>query len=109
MTEPLVALFTTVGSEADARRLAALLVERRLAACVQVGAIESVYRWQGAVQQEREWRLLAKTTADRRDAALSAWREAHPYDLPALWWQPVDAEPRYAAWVADETRPPTHP
>ncbi|UUX97159.1 divalent-cation tolerance protein CutA [Aquabacterium sp. J223] len=109
MPEPLVALFTTVGSEVDARRLAALLVERRLAACVQVSAIESVYRWQGAVQQDREWRLLAKTPEACRDAALTAWREAHPYDLPALWWQPVDAEPRYAGWVADETAPPRRP
>ena len=61
-TPALVALVTTVGSADDARRLAGAAIAQRLAACVQIEAIESVYRWQGAVQHDAEWRLWFKTT-----------------------------------------------
>jgi len=54
-----VQVLTTAGSEEEAGRIAELLVERRLAACVQV---VSRYRWRGAVEEEREWQCLAKTT-----------------------------------------------
>ena len=64
--EPANALWlamTTVGSAAQARELAQAAVQARLAACAQISAIESVYRWQGEVLQEAEWRVLFKTTA----------------------------------------------
>ena len=59
-----IQVFTTTGSEQEAERIAAALVERRLAACVQViGPIASRYRWQGEVEAAREWLCLAKTEA----------------------------------------------
>ncbi|MCB2071832.1 MAG: divalent-cation tolerance protein CutA, partial [Ottowia sp.] len=61
MTQILLVL-TTVATQADAQVLARSMVEQRLAACAHIEAIDSVYRWQGAVQQEGEWRLLLKTT-----------------------------------------------
>jgi periplasmic divalent cation tolerance protein len=84
-----------------ALRLARGLVERRLAACAQVlPGLTSVYRWQGAVQEESEVLLLAKSTAERLDA-LEAWvRAEHPYDTPeCVALAPERVEPRYLAWL----------
>ena len=100
----LVALVTTVGSADDARRLADAAIELRLAACVQIEAIASVYRWQGAVQHDDEWRLWFKTTTDALPA-LRAWlNAAHPYDLPAAFVLDLAApSAAFADWVRAET------
>ena len=96
---------TTVGSADDARRLARAMVDRRLAACVQIGAIDSIYRWHGAVQEDAEFRLLFKTAADRVQPLLDALRELHPYELPALHaWPVAAADPAYAGWIVESTR-----
>jgi periplasmic divalent cation tolerance protein len=96
---------TTVGTAEAAHRLARGMVERRLAACAQIGAIDSVYRWQDAVHEDAEFRLLLKTAPDRVDALLAALREQHPYELPALHaWPVAVADPTYAGWVTDSTR-----
>lgn len=97
-----LSLLTTVGGEDDARRLAAILLDQRLAACVQVDRIESHYRWEGALRAETEWRLTIKSTPDKL-AALQAFLDAaHPYDLPQVVWQVLEATPTYAAWVRGE-------
>jgi periplasmic divalent cation tolerance protein len=93
---------TTVGTRADALRLARAAVEQRLAACAQIEAIDSVYRWQGAVHEDAELRILFKTAPARVDALLALLRSLHPYELPALHALAVDkAEPTYAAWVTE--------
>lgn len=106
MTDYLQVL-TTVGSEEEAGRLAALLVERRLAACVQVvGPIVSRYRWQGAIEEEREWQCLAKTTRAAYEAIEAAIREAHSYDEPEIIATPIVAgSAGYLAWIADNVDP----
>jgi periplasmic divalent cation tolerance protein len=100
----LVQVLTTVGSEEEAGRIAALLVEQRLAACVQVvGPVVSRYRWQGAVEEEREWQCLAKTTRAAFGAVEAAIREVHSYDEPEIVATPIVAgSPGYLAWIADE-------
>ena len=101
---PCVAVVTTtVGGEADAERLAGMVVARRLAACVQACRIVSTYRWDGRVQREAEWRLDLKTTQARADALMAALAEAHPYDEPELVVTEVGTSVGYAAWVAAET------
>ncbi|MGE0753944.1 MAG: divalent-cation tolerance protein CutA [Alphaproteobacteria bacterium] len=89
----------------DARSVAHALIEQRLAACVNIhGGITSVYRWQGAVQQEQEVMLSAKTTKERCQAAIDAIKRLHPYDLPSIIAQPVsDGSAPFLAWVAEET------
>ena len=100
--EVLVVL-TSVGTRADAERLARGMVEQRLAACAQISAIDSVYRWQGAVVAEGEHRLLLKTTRERFPALQGALRAAHPYDLPAIVALPCsEVLPELADWVANE-------
>jgi periplasmic divalent cation tolerance protein len=98
-----VQVLTTAGSEEEAGRIAAVLVERRLAACVQVvGPIVSRYRWQGAIEEEREWQCLAKTTYAAYDAVEAAIREAHSYEEPEIIATPIVAgSAAYLAWIDD--------
>ena len=95
-----VAVVTTVGNLEDARRIGLALVERRLSACVQLTPIESIYRWDGAIQQEPEVRLLLKTTEARRPELEQALLALHPYALPALYTvRLAHAHAPYADWI----------
>jgi periplasmic divalent cation tolerance protein len=102
----LLAVYTTVASLDAARRMARTLVERKLAACAQIGEIESFYAWQGAVQNEREFRILFKTTEDRYAAVEAAIRELHDYELPAIHALALEhVHPPYGRWI-EEACPP---
>lgn len=96
-------VLTTVGGEDDAVMLARALVERRLVACVNVlPGVRSIYRWQGAVQDDRELLLLAKTTAARLADVTAALGELHPYDVPEIVAvEAASVAPAYAAWLRD--------
>jgi periplasmic divalent cation tolerance protein len=98
-----VQVLTTVGSEEEGRRLAAELVDRRLAACVQViGPITSRYRWRGGVEEAREWQCLAKTEAALYERVEAAIRESHSYDEPEIIAMPVVAgSAGYLGWVSE--------
>lgn len=98
-------ILTTVGTEAEARTIARTLVEEHLCVCAQIDRIESVYRWEGQVCQEAEWRLWLKTAADRAAPLQTRLRELHPYTLPAIYTlQPEAVSPAFAQWVHDESR-----
>jgi len=95
-------VLTTAGSADEARKLAQALVERRLAACVNiVSQVESVYRWQGKVESAAEWLLLIKTTAGAFESLRDALGELHSYDLPECVMLGVDggSEP-YLDWIS---------
>jgi periplasmic divalent cation tolerance protein len=93
---------TTAGSEEEAERIAAALIERRLAACVQiVGPVASRYRCQGAVETAEEWLCAAKTTVDRYAELEQAIRELHSYEEPEIIATPIVAgSPGYLEWVS---------
>jgi periplasmic divalent cation tolerance protein len=104
----LVFVTTTVASAADAQRLARSAVEQGLAACVQLSAIESVYRWQGRLEQSQEVRLLFKTTPQRLAELKAALQAGHPYELPAICAFEVDeVNAAFAIWVQENTQPGT--
>lgn len=109
MSARLVVL-STVGSAADAERIARALVEARLAACVNVvPGVVSHYRWQGKVQQNPELLLVVKTTRGRFAALRRALASLHPYQVPELLALDVAAgERRYLAWL-DEAVAATPP
>jgi periplasmic divalent cation tolerance protein len=88
-----------------AERLAAALVEEQLAACVNVlPGIQSVYRWQGAVERSAETLLLAKTTSDRYPALETRLRALHPYELPEIIALPIERGlPGYLSWVSEQS------
>ena len=95
-----IAVITTVGSRAEAQAMARGLVERKLAACAQIDAIESVHLWDGAIQNEPEFRITFKTTEAQYAAVEAAIRELHSYALPAIHavaLSPVYAP--YAQWI----------
>ena len=100
-------IMTTVPDLATGERLARLLVEARLAACVNIIAgVTSIYRWQGAVEQASEHQLLIKTSASRYVAVEEALRVHHPYEAPEIIALPVsDGSPAYLRWLADESDP----
>lgn len=98
---PYIAVVTTLASRAEAQAMGRALVEQRLVACAQISAIESIYVWDGALQQEPEFRLLCKTTAQRWPAVEAAIRTLHPYQVPAIHacdLQQVHAA--YSEWIA---------
>ena len=100
---------TTVGKRDEADRLGRTLVERGLAACAQISAIDSYYAWEGAVQHDAEFRVLFKVAASAYDDAERAIRELHSYDLPAIHAIAVErAHEPYADWVAANSKPGTH-
>ena len=97
---------STVGSAQDAERLARALVERRLAACVNVvPGVVSHYRWKGELQREQERLLVIKTRAERMSALRAALVELHPYELPELVAFEITAgsEP-YLKWLDEGVR-----
>jgi periplasmic divalent cation tolerance protein len=105
VSQRLVAL-STVATPLDAERIATALVERGLAACVNiVPGVTSVYRWKGAVERDLELLLVIKTRADRFEALREALVSLHPYEVPELIALPVDAgHPPYLAWLDEATR-----
>jgi len=95
---------TTIDKQAGAETIAQQLVERRLAACVQiVGPVSSTYRWQGAIETSREWLCLIKTTAQRYREVEAAIVELHPYDEPEILATPIVAgSAGYMDWLRRE-------
>jgi periplasmic divalent cation tolerance protein len=99
-------LLTTLPGKEVAQRIARLLVEARLAACVQIMPIESVYRWEGKVQQEGELLLFIKTRTALFDAATLRIKAEHPYAVPEIVGMPFSAGHQpYLDWIADSTLP----
>jgi periplasmic divalent cation tolerance protein len=96
-----IQVVTTVERREDAQRIAAALVEGRLAACVQiVGPVASTYHWQGRIETAQEWQCSIKTRRDRYPEVEQAIRRLHPYQVPEILAMPVVAGGAdYLAWV----------
>src|SRR5690349_21225817 len=103
MTDKRIVL-TTAGSADEARRIAEGLVERKLAACVNiVPKITSIYRWKGKVEEAEEWLLLIKT-AVAFEKVRDAIRELHSYELPECLAIAIeDGSPEYLKWLAESS------
>ena len=98
-----VVVLTTLPADADAAAFAQALVEARVAACVNLLPImQSVYRWQGAVEQESERQMLVKTSRLRVNALWERVRDLHPYEVPEVLALPVtDGHLPYLEWLDD--------
>jgi len=102
-----VVLMCAVGSRDEAEAIATALVEARLAACVQLMPVDSVYRWEGAVERSSEVMLHAKTTRDRLAGAEALIKARHSYALPEIIALPiVGGSADYLAWIAAEVSAP---
>ena len=95
---------TTAPTQSLADQIATALVEQRLAACVQIlGPMQSVYRWQGEVEQAEEWLCMAKTRRERFADVEKVVSTLHEYDCPELIATPlVEASEAYLRWLDQE-------
>jgi periplasmic divalent cation tolerance protein len=102
----IVSVYAVFASMEEADRIGRAMIDRRLAACVNIlGECRSIYRWQGEVQDAREVAALFKTSAGQASALIEAIAGMHSYDVPAaMVWPIAQALPAYAAWVAEETK-----
>jgi periplasmic divalent cation tolerance protein len=99
-------VLTTCASLEEARSIAHALVERKLAACVNIAPqIESVYRWQGEIETATEWLLVIKTTIEAFDRVREALRELHSYELPECIEIGIeDGSAAYLEWIGESVR-----
>lgn len=107
MSEPVLMVLCNLPDGESAARIARMLVERRLAACVNIlTAVQSTYRWQGKIEQSTEVPLLIKTTALRYAELEDALVAAHPYEVPEiLAFGAQRGAAAYLDWVANATAP----
>jgi len=96
-------VLTTAGSQEEAQKIAQALVERRLAACVNVvPRIRSIYRWQDKVEDAEEWLLVIKTTGAAFGRVRDAIAELHSYELPECICVGIeDGSAEYLKWIAE--------
>jgi periplasmic divalent cation tolerance protein len=107
VTDKIVVL-ATCGSAKEARRVARSLVEKRLAACVNIleVPVRSIYRWKGKVESARESLLIIKSSRKRFAALQDAIRHLHSYDVPEIIALPIERGSRdYLAWLGESVRP----
>jgi len=105
--ERAVLVYTTWPSIVEAERAGRKILERRLAACVNIlpGMI-SHYWWQGKIERAEEAVMLVKTRASLAQPVAAAVRELHSYEVPAAMVLPVEsADPAYHQWIVEETSP----
>lgn len=104
MSPEAILVITHVPDRATADRLAAAILERRLAACVSIGTpVDSLYHWRGRIETAREVPVSIKAPARRYDAIESAIREVHPYELPEIVAVPFSHGLRpYLDWLGAE-------
>jgi len=100
-------VISNLPDRASAEKLAHALVDKRLAACVNIlSPCRSVYRWEGKIEDAEEFPMLIKTTRERYPALEAAIRAGHPYTVPEIIAIPLAGGlPAYLDWVESETRP----
>lgn len=105
MTEFGVVL-VTIDSQEAAIALAEILVNEGLAACVNLFPIQSIYRWQGSIQQDNEWQLVIKTRLTQSSDLSARIAALHPYEIPEIVMLPIlEGSAAYLGWVAAQTQP----
>ncbi|MBU1694249.1 MAG: divalent-cation tolerance protein CutA [Verrucomicrobia bacterium] len=99
-------VYFTAGTMTEARKIGRAVVQRRLAACVNILAgIRSIYRWRGIVEDGREVAVLAKTQERRVEALIGAIKKQHSYEVPCIVAWPLSrGHPPFLEWIAAETR-----
>ena len=99
-----IVIYVTAGSTSEASRLARALVEERLAACVnQIGPIQSVYRWEGKLEESVEQLLIIKSRKELFPALEKRVRELHSYSVPEIVALPIiDGSPDYLRWLGEQ-------
>ena len=101
-----IVVLVTVPDEQTALTIANALVKERMAACVQVDQpITSIYSWKGAIEKDKEWRIVIKSREERFGEIKKVILEIHPYDVPQIIALPVvQGHEDYLTWIDDSLR-----
>jgi periplasmic divalent cation tolerance protein len=98
-------LYITTKDEAEAKRIGQALVKERLAACVNIHPVESIYWWEGEINHESEVAILAKTKSYLVDEATARVKELHSYEVPCIICFPIEkGYPDYLEWINQSTK-----
>jgi periplasmic divalent cation tolerance protein len=101
---PYCLVYITAADEAEAKRIGRALVEEKLVACVNIHPIQSIYRWQGKVEEGGEIAILAKTREGLVDRVISRVKELHSYQVPdIISWRIEKGNPDYLKWIEKST------
>ncbi|MGG6297176.1 divalent-cation tolerance protein CutA [Leptolyngbya sp. AN02str] len=99
-------VLVTAPNQEVAQAIAQTLVEKKLAACVSITPIQSIYVWEGSVHNDVEWQLVIKTNLDDFADLEAQIRRVHPYQVPEIVAIPfVQGSSPYLQWIQDNTRP----
>lgn len=101
-----ISVYAVFADVEEAERIGRQVVDERLAACINIlPAVQSIYRWKGAVEESNEAAAILKTSDERADALITRIAGLHSYDVPGIVSSPVDKIlGSYADWVEDSTR-----
>ena len=98
-------IYITTGDEAEAKKIGRTLVEEKLAACVNFHPIQSIYRWEGEIEEEGEIAILVKTRAELVDRVIERVKELHSYEVPDIISLPIEkGYPAYLQWIEESTK-----
>jgi periplasmic divalent cation tolerance protein len=98
-----IVIFITSGSKEEAKKLARVLVEEKLAACVNIlSGVESLYWWKGKIESSKEWMLVVKTQGKMVNKVVKRVKEIHSYEVPEVIALPiVEGNKDYLQWISD--------
>lgn len=97
-------IYITTKDEDEARKIGRTLVEEKLAACVNIHPIKSIYRWEGVIEEEGETAMLVKTRTELADKVIERVKELHSYEVPCIVSLPIDkGNPDYLKWIEEST------
>jgi len=99
------AIYITTKDEEEAKKIGKALVEEKLAACVNIHPIESIYRWEGKVQEEGEAAMFVKTKAELADKVIQRVKELHSYEVPCIVCFPIaKGNADFLKWIEESTK-----
>ena len=102
--EKYIQIFTTTKKKEDAEKIARMLVEKRLAGCIQILPITSIYRWRG-IEREEEWLCLIKSKKTLYEELEKTIKEIHPHEIPEIIAVPIIAgSDDYLKWLNNELK-----
>ena len=95
-------VLVTVSSPSEAEAIATILIEEKLAACINIFPVQSIYQWEGNIQQESEFQLVIKTNLAKFSELSSRIQEIHSYEVPEIIALPiVSGAESYLGWLSD--------
>ena len=98
-------IYVTAGDEDEAKKIGKILVEEKLAACVNIHPIRSIYRWEGNIEEEDEAAMFVKTKAGLADEVIKRVKELHSYEVPCIVSLPIaKGYPDYLKWIEESTK-----